>query len=1038
MACLSCNFIRTVTQWRFILILSLSYLICNCKSQKDRYHVLDYTSHYNAYHYEFVYTDLIQQPHHVLPIGNATLRISFLNDSFLSYIVNDNINFNFLNDAHYDTISYKYNSLSISSTKRRMTAVQTPQKREKTGASGSWRLLLRIMDTRTSGRSYFDPSLKATGNENEDDPTKNTYSIFGTIARPTNYKDPKNNKYTFKLVYGNRDGSQTALLWKQSSWPSSSQTIHGFEKIAVPKQGANGKFKGLALSDREETYLDGNGDQRDWWNSVGTIQPYKDGIPAFNHKIAWSEALYVFRPPGSPAGKRFTQFKDTSNHLSTGTLVGDQQYRDFESAKALCKYHYGDMVSIRNDEDNSEVHTFCEEQLGGNCWIGLQAQPDPNTWNDVKKWVDGSEYGAYKRWSSGEPNNAGGREKCAEMRVNSAWDDIPCWRKKKTVCRKANPTEYGDFISINKKMTWSDAKQWCQTTYDSTAGLAIINGFSDNEDIRNACANIQTESSSKECWIGLRDTAHKFTRWSDDQGTKIEYRKWMKGTATSKVGYDCVAIAIEKDGTFSWKNKLCTDNAYFICQKDLNKPEGVHAVTQSTVKEQTKENQKETKESGNRLKSHKQAKESKEQTKESQKQTIEIQKQTKESQKQTIEIQKQTNENQKQMKQRQKQKEDDQKQMTEKKAQAPRRSRRNTDRERKTGNVLNIERNGPIRAPKEEIRTMKKETQIPTLRQNRRREDMTDMKQQILKEMSDHFSENNRHTMLFWKDLQRQTNEMTQRQQMEWQKQREEDRRQQKQHLMRLKEHEHLMNGIRGLLMRFNQLKRQYTPPIQSVPRIPGPQVVLPPPLAPPIPPIPRRRTLLKGTHRGVSKCVSEDGFGELCVTYEPGINVVAFDVTKSIHKQLKEKRYRDNIDKHMIMDEVQETAHVIRYRQFDYVLNETTPCAVPDINAPPLRVCMRMDDKRNDVVIYLDGLHSQHRLKRLIVTNEKAIQYMKTLKELEFGWMNDQNWDEVIHFETTNHVKKCKHLVMIKLCIEMHKERMFTVKLFDIYLASN
>ncbi len=171
----------------------------------------------------------------------------------------------------------------------------------------------------------------------------------------------------------------------------------------VPNQDTNGctQFKGLAKTGGgSPTYLDGNGGGGCWWNSVGSIREHRTGIPAFNGKTAKAESLYIFRPPGSTSHTKHESFKSTSNHVVQGSFVGEKELRDFESAKQLCRYHYGDMVSIRDDNDNQDVLSLCQ-RLGGNCWIGLQAEPNPKTWDEVTTWVNGQPYGDYKHWQPG-------------------------------------------------------------------------------------------------------------------------------------------------------------------------------------------------------------------------------------------------------------------------------------------------------------------------------------------------------------------------------------------------------------------------------------------------------------------------------------------------------------------------------------------------------------------------------------------------------------------------------------------------------------
>ena len=74
-------------------------------------------------------------------------------------------------------------------------------------------------------------------------------------------------------------------------------------------------------------------------------------------------------------------------------------------------------------------------------WLGLFKSHPKGEF----QWVDGSPFGNYTNWSSGEPNNIRGKELCSEMLVFGStwtlkkWNDIRCdttQYKPITVCEK--------------------------------------------------------------------------------------------------------------------------------------------------------------------------------------------------------------------------------------------------------------------------------------------------------------------------------------------------------------------------------------------------------------------------------------------------------------------------------------------------------------------------------------------------------------------------------------------------------------------------
>ena len=73
-------------------------------------------------------------------------------------------------------------------------------------------------------------------------------------------------------------------------------------------------------------------------------------------------------------------------------------------------------------------------------WIGLSDADHEGVW----KWVDGTRLTGYENWRSGQPNNFGGGQDCAGIRMgihfdkvyDAEWHDHPCEKKKRFICEK--------------------------------------------------------------------------------------------------------------------------------------------------------------------------------------------------------------------------------------------------------------------------------------------------------------------------------------------------------------------------------------------------------------------------------------------------------------------------------------------------------------------------------------------------------------------------------------------------------------------------
>eukprot|EP01084_Bolivina_argentea_P126701 224279_1 len=157
----------------------------------------------------------------------------------------------------------------------------------------SYLLILRLQDV-TEG--FFNTTIKTTGLENESNVNSNTYSIIGNML--SWFYRANDGKFQFKLIYSNNDDNFHELIWKQSSWLTDT-TITGYEAIDIPSQTGSDSlsiFFGLAISDSLSSWLDGNGNTKNWWNSIGSNTGHYESIPGFNKTLARSEALYIINP----------------------------------------------------------------------------------------------------------------------------------------------------------------------------------------------------------------------------------------------------------------------------------------------------------------------------------------------------------------------------------------------------------------------------------------------------------------------------------------------------------------------------------------------------------------------------------------------------------------------------------------------------------------------------------------------------------------------------------------------------------------------
>ncbi|KAF4071309.1 hypothetical protein AMELA_G00271740, partial [Ameiurus melas] len=100
-------------------------------------------------------------------------------------------------------------------------------------------------------------------------------------------------------------------------------------------------------------------------------------------------------------------------------------------------------------------------------WVGLYN--DFNSWrwslNDLPlKNVP------YTNWSTGEPDNAGGKEACGIIGYYNSWWDVPCTQPRPFICYNASFSGAARFIGMSSPyLNWPQAQNYCRTHHTDLA-----------------------------------------------------------------------------------------------------------------------------------------------------------------------------------------------------------------------------------------------------------------------------------------------------------------------------------------------------------------------------------------------------------------------------------------------------------------------------------------------------------------------------------------------------------------------------------------
>ncbi|KAF7668437.1 hypothetical protein LDENG_00014640 [Lucifuga dentata] len=249
----------------------------------------------------------------------------------------------------------------------------------------------------------------------------------------------------------------------------------------------------------------------------------------------------------------------------------NRMQKTWSAAQLECRKEGGDLVSIRNVEDQSFVISQLGFASSDELWIGL----NDRTTEGLFDWSDHSTV-TFTTWEFGEPAISAIQEDCVLIRgANGNWADRVCEEKHGFICMKPSASEpSGDEVeqNIGCKAGWKRHGSYCyfvgsQTkTFDeakddcksSDSYLADVSNGVDNAFL----VSLVGMRPEKYFWLGFSNQKHTdMFVWTNTDSVKFTH--WNTGMPGHLQG--CVAMTT---GIFAglWDVLPCTSQEKYICK----------------------------------------------------------------------------------------------------------------------------------------------------------------------------------------------------------------------------------------------------------------------------------------------------------------------------------------------------------------------------------------------------------------------------------------------------------------------------------------
>ncbi|KAL1276237.1 hypothetical protein QQF64_035860 [Cirrhinus molitorella] len=221
--------------------------------------------------------------------------------------------------------------------------------------------------------------------------------------------------------------------------------------------------------------------------------------------------------------------------------------KTWTEAQRYCRENYTDLATIDNMNDMNELKKSVNSSF---VWIGLFRVGDSWQWSDQSN-------SSFRYWYTGEPNNLGGGENCADViqKSQGKWYDTSCNNLLTFMCHEDK------LFLIKENLTWSEALRYCRQNH---VDLVSVH----SEEIQRRVMNVVKGASTAAVWLGLHNYCI-MNMWLWVSGEMVCYHNWAPGNGTTQENckLENRKGAVQSGGDQTWISLPESHKLNFICSR---------------------------------------------------------------------------------------------------------------------------------------------------------------------------------------------------------------------------------------------------------------------------------------------------------------------------------------------------------------------------------------------------------------------------------------------------------------------------------------